>query len=100
MEEMLEKGLVLKYSDHMIHAKIAIVDHLWMTFGSTNLDAVSLIFNHELNLVTRDQALIQAVENVIDGWMEGLPAITNQDCEYQNQSRLGRIFGRCIRYVA
>ncbi len=100
MKKMLKKGLILKYSDRMIHAKVVIVDSRWMTFGSTNLDAVSLIFNHELNMVTRDKALIGSVQKIIDGWSDGLMPITFATCEYQNQSTLGRFIVRYVRYLA
>jgi cardiolipin synthase len=97
---MLKQGLTLLYAEHMIHAKIVLVDDMWMTFGSTNLDAVSLIFNHELNLVTRNARLIREVQDIVSGWGEGLKPVDDQSCEYRNHSWHERIFGRCVRYIA
>ncbi|CAN5747459.1 hypothetical protein BH11PAT2_BH11PAT2_01290 [soil metagenome] len=100
MKKMLNAGLSLRYAPNMIHAKIVIVDGTWMSFGSTNLDALSLLFNHELNMVTRDTDLIGAVQEVVDRWTKDLPAITTRTCEYNNQSFFARFFGRYCRYVA
>jgi cardiolipin synthase len=100
MKKLLKMGLSLRYAPHMIHAKIVIVDGTWMSFGSTNLDALSLLFNHELNMATSDLDLIGAVQKVVDEWTKGLPAITRKTAEYNNQSFLGRLIGRYLRYVA
>jgi cardiolipin synthase len=97
---MLKRGLRVLYADHMIHAKIVLVDDTWMTFGSTNLDAVSLIFNHELNLVTRNTELICGVQEIVRSWSEGLTPVDEQSCEYQKHSWYERLFGRCVRYIA
>jgi phosphatidylserine/phosphatidylglycerophosphate/cardiolipin synthase-like enzyme len=40
-----------------VHAKIAIVDDRWMTIGSANLNAHSLVNDSEMNLVVCDPAL-------------------------------------------
>jgi cardiolipin synthase A/B len=99
-KKFLRKGLVLKYTDDMIHAKAVIVDDTWMTFGSTNLDALSLIFNHELNMVTHDVELITEVSALIRTWSEGLEAATIKTCEYRNYPWYARVLGRFLRYVA
>ena len=35
----------------MLHAKTAVVDGVWSTIGSTNLDWRSFLHNHEINAV-------------------------------------------------
>lgn len=97
---MLKRGLTLLYTEQMIHAKAVIVDGTWATFGSTNLDALSLIFNHELNLTTKNEVLITEVQKLMDYWSEGLTPIDEQSCRYQSLSWSERILGRCLRYVA
>ncbi|MEO6536230.1 MAG: phospholipase D-like domain-containing protein [Candidatus Paceibacterota bacterium] len=99
MKKFLKKGLILQYAPHMIHAKIVIVDGVWMTFGSTNLDGLSLIFNHELNMTTRDADLIKEVQEVIKKWNANLKQISFSTCEFQNQSRFGRLIGRYCRLI-
>jgi phosphatidylserine/phosphatidylglycerophosphate/cardiolipin synthase-like enzyme len=42
-----------------VHAKVGIVDDAWMTIGSANLNEHSLFNDTEMNLVTRDGAVIR-----------------------------------------
>jgi phosphatidylserine/phosphatidylglycerophosphate/cardiolipin synthase-like enzyme len=42
-----------------VHAKVGIVDDEWMTIGSANLNEHSLFNDTEMNIVTRDRALIR-----------------------------------------
>ncbi len=46
----------------MLHAKTAVVDSIWATVGTANLDYRSLFMNHEINLVSRDLLLCQRLE--------------------------------------
>jgi phosphatidylserine/phosphatidylglycerophosphate/cardiolipin synthase-like enzyme len=43
-----------------VHAKVGIVDDRWLTVGSANLNAHSLLNDTEMNVVTRDAALARA----------------------------------------
>ncbi len=40
----------------MLHAKVAVVDDIWATVGSSNLDPFSLLLNREVNIVVADRA--------------------------------------------
>ena len=42
-----------------VHAKVGIVDDIWMTIGSANLNEHSLINDTEMNVVTRDARLVR-----------------------------------------
>ncbi len=49
---LLEAGVkIYERQDRMLHAKTAVVDGVWSTVGSTNLDWRSLLYNDEVNLV-------------------------------------------------
>jgi cardiolipin synthase A/B len=51
-DRMLEAGIKLyEYDPVMIHAKTAVVDGVWSTVGSSNLDFRSLIHNDEANAI-------------------------------------------------
>lgn len=51
-EELLEAGVkIFERQTRFLHSKSAMVDGVWSTVGSTNLDWRSLIYNDELNLV-------------------------------------------------
>jgi phosphatidylserine/phosphatidylglycerophosphate/cardiolipin synthase-like enzyme len=43
-----------------VHAKVGIVDDRWLTVGSANLNAHSLMNDTEMNIVTDDSALVRA----------------------------------------
>ena len=43
-----------------VHAKIGIVDDRWLTVGSANLNAHSLLHDTEMNVVTHDEELARA----------------------------------------
>jgi cardiolipin synthase A/B len=51
-EELLGAGIkVYERKDAMLHAKTAVVDGVWSTIGSTNLDIRSFLHNDEINAV-------------------------------------------------
>lgn len=51
-EDLLEAGVkVYERQSRFLHAKSAMVDGVWCTIGSTNLDWRSLVYNDELNAV-------------------------------------------------
>ena len=51
-EGLLEAGVkIYERKDRMLHAKTAVIDGVWSTVGSTNLDWRSLLYNDEINAV-------------------------------------------------
>ena len=51
-EELLEAGVKIhERKDALLHAKTAIVDGVWSTAGSSNLDWRSFTLNHEINAI-------------------------------------------------
>ena len=50
--DLLEAGVkIYERKNRMLHSKAAVVDGVWTTIGSTNLDWRSLVYNDELNAV-------------------------------------------------
>jgi cardiolipin synthase A/B len=50
--ELLEAGVhIREVRGALLHAKTAVVDDVWSTVGSTNLDLRSLLYNDELNTI-------------------------------------------------
>ena len=43
-----------EYSPSFLHAKVAVIDGLWATVGSSNLDPLSLLLAREANVVVSD----------------------------------------------
>lgn len=53
---LLNAGIqIYEYSERPLHGKIALVDGLWSTVGSSNLDPLSLALNLEANVCIRDR---------------------------------------------
>ena len=53
-----------------VHAKVGIVDDRWLTVGSANLNAHSLLHDTEMNVVTHDETLARATRMRL--WAEHL----------------------------
>ncbi|MHB9098795.1 MAG: cardiolipin synthase [Syntrophales bacterium] len=50
--ELLKSGVKLyEHSTSLLHAKTAVIDKVWSTVGSTNMDSLSLLSNDEVNAV-------------------------------------------------
>lgn len=59
---LLHSGIRLfLYQGEILHAKTAVVDDVWATVGSANLDPLSLYYNHELNVHTVRKDVIAAL---------------------------------------
>lgn len=62
-EPLLRAGVrIFEWQGSVLHAKTAVVDGVWGTLGSFNLERMSLNFNHETNVVFTDTGLAGAVE--------------------------------------
>jgi cardiolipin synthase A/B len=57
---LLEAGVrIFEYQPAMLHAKMLLIDDLWLIAGSANLDFRSLYRNDEVYLVVRDRDVVQ-----------------------------------------
>jgi cardiolipin synthase len=75
--EMLDHGIRLyQLQQSVLHAKTAVIDALWSTVGSANIDTRSFLHNYELNLVVYDPQLGKAME---DAFQEDLRLSTEVD---------------------
>jgi cardiolipin synthase len=62
---MLQGGIELwEYRAALLHAKTAVIDGVWSTIGSTNLDNRSFALNDELNLVIYSAAVGRRMEAI------------------------------------
>jgi cardiolipin synthase A/B len=67
-EKLLSAGVrIFEWQRGVLHAKTAVVDGVWGTIGSFNLERLSLAFNHEVNAVFADPRLGRAVEESFRG---------------------------------
>ena len=51
--ELLESGVKVyeRHADSILHAKTAVIDKIWSTVGTTNMDLLSFLHNDEVNAV-------------------------------------------------
>ena len=62
--EMLEGGIqIYQLQVAVLHAKTAVIDEVWSTVGSTNIDTRSFLHNKEINVVIIDPEFALAMEN-------------------------------------
>ncbi len=57
---------IYEYRPALLHAKTMVVDGIWATIGSTNLDRRSFALNEELNVAIYDVDTAQRLERVFD----------------------------------
>ncbi|MFZ6778555.1 cardiolipin synthase [Undibacterium sp. Ji83W] len=63
-DEMLAGGIkVYQLNTSVLHAKTAVIDQVWSTVGSTNIDTRSFLHNKEVNVVVIDTEFAVAMEN-------------------------------------
>jgi len=61
--DMLGHGIrIFRYNASLIHGKTGIIDGVWSTVGSLNLDNLSLRYNFEGNIVSGDKAFAFELE--------------------------------------
>lgn len=62
-EPLLLGGIeIYEYQSALMHAKTMVVDSIWATVGSTNLDNRSFALNEEINLIVYDGAIAGELE--------------------------------------
>ncbi|GAC1406818.1 MAG: cardiolipin synthase ClsB [Burkholderiaceae bacterium] len=73
--KLLKSGVkVIEYRRTQLHAKVAVVDDVWATVGSSNCDGLSLFVNQEANAVIRDVSFSRELRQAIErGVADGAP---------------------------
>ena len=62
---LLEAGVrVFESQEQILHAKTMVVDGYWSTIGSSNLDYMSFLHNHEVNAVIVDARFAASMEDL------------------------------------
>lgn len=59
---LLAAGIeIYEYDKSYLHAKVAVIDSVWATVGSSNLDPLSLLLAREANIVIQDAPFAQSL---------------------------------------
>lgn len=65
MRKLMKRGAEVYYFDHGFHhSKVMMIDSLFCTIGTTNLDARSLCFDYEVNAFIFDKATTHALQEI------------------------------------
>jgi cardiolipin synthase A/B len=63
--ELLKSGVqIFEHSNSFLHAKTAVLDGIWSTVGSTNMDYLSLMSNDEVNAVVLNREFAVQMEQM------------------------------------
>lgn len=94
--DLINAGVeVYEYQGRMAHQKVAVVDGKWATVGSSNLDARSLEYNDEMNLVVLDEKFAGDVQRkMFDVDLPQSKRITESDPDLR--SRIDRLISPFI----
>jgi cardiolipin synthase len=96
---LLRAGVeIYEYTPALLHAKTMVIDGVWATIGSTNLDNISFAVNDELNLIVYDREVASRLEQVFAADLEVSKRITYEAWKGRGmRSRLFEILARPIR---
>jgi cardiolipin synthase A/B len=77
---LLQAGVqIYEYRAALLHSKTMVIDSIWATVGSTNLDRRSFELNEELNLVVYDGQVARRLERVfVDDVQQARPVTYEQ----------------------
>lgn len=76
-EQLLRAGVkIYERRDVILHSKTALIDGVWATVGSTNLDWRSFLHNHELNAVVLGVEFGHQVQAMFDKDLAASDAVT------------------------
>jgi cardiolipin synthase len=98
--DLLQAGIkVFESQEQILHAKTMVVDGYWSTVGSSNLDYLSFLHNHEANAVILGAEFAAQLEDVFLADLEHAVGIEADDWRqrslWQRTKELGSYF---IRY--
>ena len=83
----------------ILHSKTALVDGVWATVGSTNLDWRSFLHNHELNAVVLGERFGRQLQAMFDQDLEQSDRVSLEQWERRPvDQRLKEVFARVWEY--
>lgn len=98
-DELLSAGVkIYERQDALLHAKTALIDGVWSTIGSTNLDWRSFVNNQEINAVILGQDFGAQMQALFEHDLESSKLITLE--EWRQRSIGARIKERAARLWA
>ena len=98
--ELLEAGVqIYEHNDSLMHAKTAVIDSVWSTVGSCNIDTRSFIHNNELNAVVVDGEFARAMQKMFRSDLKNSERIDPQAWKERPASeRMKEFFSGLVAY--
>ncbi len=81
---------VFEYKAAFMHAKTIVIDGLWATIGSTNIDNRSFALNQEINLTVHDSAVARHLEEIFREDLKYSEPVTYE--QWQSRGVFERLF--------
>lgn len=89
---------IYEYQPRMLHAKTVLIDDLWNTIGTANLNYRSFYVNFELNLITRDRDLAAGLRRDFLADLDHARPILSETWQRRGLwGRLAEVLGRIAR---
>ena len=77
--DLLESGVRLfELRDRMVHAKTAVIDGVWSTVGSTNMDLQSFLYNNEINVIVIGKDFADKMEEMFEQDLTASDEVTGE----------------------
>ncbi|MES2206899.1 MAG: cardiolipin synthase ClsB [Pseudomonadota bacterium] len=98
--EFLKHGVeIYEYKPSYLHAKVAVIDNVWSTVGSCNLDPLSLNFNLEANVIIQDNQFANKLQSILETHIQNESVKIEFD-SYQHRSLLTRFLQNfCLFFI-
>lgn len=96
-DELLNAGIrIYERQDALLHAKTAVIDGVWSTIGSTNLDWRSFVYNQEINAVILSPQFGGQMKTMFDRDLGASKEITLKEWEQRPISERMKEFGASV----
>lgn len=94
----LEAGIhIHEYRRGYLHAKVAVIDSIWSTVGSSNIDPFSLLLAREANVIVNDQGFAAELRSSLQqALQESQPVLLHS---WKNRSRFKRSLNWICYYL-
>ena len=77
---LLQGGVqIFEYQAALLHSKTLVVDGVWATIGSTNLDNRSFALNDEINVAVHDATFARRLEQIFERDLERARPVTYEE---------------------
>ena len=99
-QELLEAGVrVFQLKSSILHAKTAVIDGVWATVGSSNLDMRSFLFNKEVNVIVLGDGFGKEMEDAFKEDLKNSTQVLGKDWDRRPEAdRIKEWTARVLSY--